>query len=65
MKAYSVVLNPIEEAFAESKGLPRKDGSRSRRTLVEAMGNALHDITVADITAFLSHRRYRTSVQSL
>jgi transposase len=41
LPAYSADLNPIEEAFAKVKHIPRKIGARGKEALIEAMGRAL------------------------
>jgi transposase len=62
---YSPDLNPIEEAFSKIKGLLRKAESRTRGTLVDAMGRAISAVTVRDAEGFFEHRGYRSSVQQL
>jgi transposase len=62
---YSPDLNPIEEAFAKVKALLRRAGSRTRETLVEAMGWALEAVTARDARGFFEHRGYGLSAQSL
>ena len=62
---YSPDFNPIEEAFAKLKNLLRKAESRTRETLLEAMGAALDAITARDARGFFEHCRYRAVSQSL
>ena len=62
---YSPDLNPIEEAFAKIKGVLRKTEARSRKTLIEAIGQAISAVTVQDICGFFEHCGYGVSVQSL
>ena len=56
--AYSPDFNPIEEAFAEIKGLLRKAEARTRETLVEAMGRAISAVTAQDSQGFFEHCGY-------
>jgi len=65
LPAYSPDFNPIEEAFAKLKGFLRKAGSRTRETLLEAMGAALDTITGRDARGFFVHCGYRASGQLL
>ncbi len=51
-------LNPIEEAFSKVKGLLRWAGSRTRRALIEAMGQALDAGTSQDAWGFFEHCGY-------
>jgi transposase len=62
---YSPDFNPIEEAFAKIKGLLRKAETRSRETLVEAMGRAISTVTVQDAHGFFEHCGYSMLVQPL
>jgi transposase len=66
LPAYSLDLDPIEEAFSKIEGLVRKAQARTREALVEAIGSALSAVTSRDARAFFEHCGYRrTSVQSL
>jgi transposase len=65
LPAYSPDLNPIEEAFSKIKGILRKAESRTRKTLVEALGPALSSITEEEARGFFEHCGYATLVQSL
>jgi transposase len=62
---YSPDFNPIEEAFSKIKNLLRKAGARVRETLVEAIGEALWEVTEEDARAFFEHCGYREAVQLL
>jgi transposase len=62
---YSPEFNPIEEAFSKIKNLVRKAGARMREGLVEAVGEALCEVTEEDARAFFEHCGYREAVQLL
>lgn len=62
---YSPDFNPIEEAFSKIKNLLRKAGARVREVLVEAIGQALSEVTKEDARAFFEHCGYREAVQLL
>jgi transposase len=62
---YSPDFNPIEEAFSKIKNLLRKAGARVREALVEAIGEALSEVTEEDARAFFEHCGYREAVQPL
>lgn len=62
---YSPDFNPIEEAFSKVKNLLRKAGARVREALVEAIGEALSEVTEEDARAFFEHCGYREAVQLL
>ena len=62
---YSPDFNPIEEAFSKIKNLLRKAGARVREALVEAIGEALCEVTGEDARAFFEHCGYREAVQLL
>ena len=62
---YSPDFNPIEEAFSKIKNLLRKAGARVREVLVEAIGEALSEVTEEDAQAFFEHCGYREAVQLL
>jgi len=62
---YSPDFNPIEEAFSKIKNLLRKLGARIREVLVEAIGQALCEVTEEDARAFFKHCGYREAVQLL
>jgi transposase len=65
LPSYSPDLNPIEEAFSKIKQLVRKEGSRVREALVEAIGRALAAVTPEDAAGWFAHAGYRTQDQSL
>jgi transposase len=59
-------FDPIEEAFSKIKNLlRRKAGARVREALVEAIGEALSEVTEEDARAFFEHCGYREAVQLL
>jgi transposase len=62
---YSPDLNPIEEAFSKVKGIVRKAGARTRRTLDEAVGEALSSVTPEDAAGWFRHCGYRSLDQPL
>ncbi len=62
---YSPDLNPIEEAFSKVKGMVRKAGARTRRTLDEAVGEALSSVTPEDAAGWFRHCGYRSLDQPL
>ena len=62
---YSPDFNPIEEAFSKIKNLIRKAGARVREALVEAIGDALSEVTEEEARAFFEHCGYREAVQLL
>jgi transposase len=62
---HSPDLNPIEETFSKIKGLMRKAETRTRETLVEAMGTAISAVSVRDARGFFEHCGYGPPVQSL
>lgn len=62
---YSPDLNPIEEAFAKIKALLRRVGARTREALIEALGQALDEVTASDALGFFEHRGYRLLAQPL
>ncbi len=62
---YSPEFNPIEEAFSKIKNLLRKAAARVREVLIEAIGEALSEVTHEDARAFFEHCGYRKAVQLL
>jgi transposase len=62
---YSPDLNPIEQAFSKVKGILRKVEAHTREALIEAMGQALSAVTVADSRGFFAHCDYRAMGQLL
>ncbi len=66
LAAYSPDYNPIEEAFAKIKNLPRKAAARSKEALVEAIGRALSAVTAEDaLLGYFEHAGYRPTAQLL
>jgi len=61
---YSPDLNPIEEACSKVKRIMRKAQSRTRETLIEAMGQALASVGPSDARGFFKHSGYHSTVQS-
>lgn len=55
---YSPDLNPIELAWAKVKALLRAKPATSSRKLIQAVGNALKNITEDDCTNFMRHDGY-------
>jgi transposase len=55
LPAYSPDLNPIEEAFSKIKALLKKAAARTREALVEAMREALCDVTSRDARGWFTH----------
>ena len=58
LPSYSPDYNPIEEAFAKIKNLPRKAAARSKEALVDAIGVALSAVTADDIRGFFENAGY-------
>jgi transposase len=65
LQPYSPDFDPIEEAFAEIKGLLRKAEARTREALVEAMGITISTGSAQDARGFFEHCGYRPQVQLL
>ena len=65
LPAYSPDLNPIEEALSKIKHLLRRIGTRTKETLVDAMGRALGAVSTRDALGFFAHCGYRIPVQQL
>jgi transposase len=65
LPSYSPDLNPIEEAFSKIKALVRKEGTRMREALVEAIGRALAAITPEDAAGWFAHAGYWLQDQPL
>ncbi len=55
LPAYSPDLSPIEEAFAKLKQLLRHAAARTRAALLDAIGEAVDQITTADAHGFFHH----------
>jgi transposase len=60
---YSPDLSPIEEAFAKLKNLLRRAAARTRGALVEAIAEALAQITATDAQGFFQHCGYHLLAQ--
>jgi transposase len=63
--SYSPDLNPIEQAFSKIKNILRKLGARTHETLLEAMEEALSEVTPADAAGWFGHCGYQVEVQYL
>jgi transposase len=63
--SYSPDLNPIEEAFSKIKNILRKLGARTHEALLEAMEEALFEVTAADAAGWFDHCGYEVEVQCL
>ena len=48
LPAYSLDLNPIEEAFTKIKGMLRRAETRTKDALVEVLGEALSAVSAQD-----------------
>jgi transposase len=55
---HSPDLNPIEQAWAKVKGLPRKAAARTVDGLHTALGPALAAVTAGDARGFFRHAGY-------
>jgi hypothetical protein len=62
---YSADFNPIEQALLKVKALMRHAKSRTRATLIKAMGRALEAVTARDRGGFFDRCGYRTLGQLL
>jgi transposase len=60
LPAYSPDLNPIERLFSKLKAALRSAAARTVDALIEAMGEALRAIRVADIRGWFAHSGYPT-----
>ena len=60
LPAYSPDLNPIERLFSKLKAALRSAAARTVEALIEAMGEALRAIRVADIRGWFRHSGYPT-----
>ena len=63
--SYSPEMNPIEQAFSKIKNILRKLGARTHEALLEAMEEALSEITPADAAGWFGHCGYQVEVQYL
>jgi transposase len=62
---YSPDFNPIEQAFSKVKGILQRAESRTRESLIGAMGKALEAVTAQDAQGFFGHCGYRSMGQVL
>src|SRR3954451_14389112 len=53
---WSPDLTPIEEMFSKVKGSLRSAAARTKETIYEAFGSALHDVTLGDIAGWFQDR---------
>ncbi len=58
LPAYSPDFSPIEEAFSKLKALLRRERSRTKEALVEALGRALDAVSEQDVRGFFAHCGY-------
>jgi transposase len=65
LPSYSPDLNPMEEAFSKIKNILRKLGARSHEALLEAMEEALREVTTWDAAGWFDHCGYEVEVQYL
>jgi transposase len=65
LPSYSPDLNPIEEAFSKIKNILRKLGGRTHETLLEAIEEALSEVTPWDAAGWFDHCGYQVEVQYL
>ena len=65
LPSYSPDLNPIEEAFSKIRNILRKVGARTHEALVEAMSEALSEVTPWDAAGWFDHCGYEVEVQYL
>ena len=63
--SYSPDLNPIEQAFSKIKNILRKLGGRTHEALLEAMEEALSNVSPADSAGWFDHCGYQVEVQYL
>jgi transposase len=63
--SYSPDLNPIEQAFSKIKNILRKLGGRTHEALLEAMEEALSEVTTADAAGWFEHCGYPVEVHYL
>ena len=65
LPAYSPDLNPIEEAFSKVKDMLRRAGARTKKALLEVLGEALSAVSFRDARGYFEHAGYRPQVQLL
>ena len=63
--AYSPDFNPIEGAFSKIKGMVREEGARTKRALVEVLGEALSAVSARDARGYFEHAGYCLQAQPL
>jgi len=63
LPAYSPDLSPIEEAFAKLKQALRRAAARTPEALIDAIAEALDQITAADAHGFFQHCGYRVTAE--
>ena len=61
LSPYSPDLNPIEQAFAEIKGTPRRIAARSMSRLWDALGDLLARLTLQECANYLASAGYVSS----
>lgn len=62
---YSPDFNPIEQVFSKIKGLLRRAEARTRKALIEAMGQALDAVSARNVRGFFKHCGYHPVDQLL
>jgi transposase len=62
---YSPDFSPIEEAFSKVKGILRRLGARTRKTLLQATGEALDAVSRWDAAGWFRHCGYAVPHHSL
>jgi transposase len=65
LPSYSPDLTPIEEAFSKIKNILRKLAARTHEALLEAMEEALCEVSAADAAGWFDHCGYEVEVQYL
>lgn len=63
LPTYSPDVSPIEEAFATLKNLLRRAAARTRDALIDAIAEALKQITATDAQGFFQHCGYSLAAQ--
>jgi len=63
--SYSPDLNPIEQAFSKIKNILRKLGARTHEALIEAISEALSEVTPVEAAGWFDHCGYKVEVQYL
>ena len=65
LPSYSPDYNPIEEAFSKIKEILTQGCTRTRETLLEALGQALSAISSQEVWRFFEHSGYQPTDQLL